>query len=544
MKNILFITADQWRGDCISALSPRTQGSDCTTVSGSAPVQTPHLDGLAEEGVLFTRHYAQAVPCGPSRASLHTGMYLMNHRSGTNGTPLDARHSNWALELRRAGYDPVLFGYTDTSVDPRLYEPDDPILRSYEGLLPGLTPGVVMENDVTPWVEWLRGKGVETPAEGIALYRQKQGTLEWEDGADAPSALTLPAELHDTRFMTDQCMAYLARATQPWCVHLSLLRPHPPWIAPEPYNRLYPPGRLAAPVKCATVADEARQHPWLAHQLERPLFRAPQCEAKLRRLKASYYGLMSEVDDNLGRLFQQLKHTDQWNDTLIVFTSDHGEQMGDHWLLGKCGYFDQSYHIPLIVRDPDARADGTRGEALNCFTENVDIMPTLLDWCGLDIPVQCDGLSVLPLLHSRDAGKSSGETAKEKITDHWRKAVHWEYDFRDPANAVAEDELQIGLHQCSLNVIRDEHYKYVHFSGLPPLLFDLQSDPEEFHNLAQNPDYQSVLLSYTQQLLSWRMEHSEQTLTHLLLTEEGVVERPMRRGKLSQKAEIIQGELR
>ena len=104
--NVLFITADQWRWECLSAL-------------GHPMVKTPNLDALAREGVLFASHYANAVPCGPSRTSLHTGMYLQNHRSGTNGTPLEARHTNWAKEAAAAGYDPVLFGYTDTSLDPR-----------------------------------------------------------------------------------------------------------------------------------------------------------------------------------------------------------------------------------------------------------------------------------------------------------------------------------------------------------------------------------------------------------------------------------------
>ena len=113
-KNILFITADQWRGECLSSLGHR--------------VQTPNLDRLAGDSVLFRQHYANAVPCAPSRASLHTGMYLQNHRAGTNGTPLDARHDNWALALRRQGYDPVLFGYTDTANDPRQFAADDPIL--------------------------------------------------------------------------------------------------------------------------------------------------------------------------------------------------------------------------------------------------------------------------------------------------------------------------------------------------------------------------------------------------------------------------------
>ncbi|MFT5013793.1 MAG: arylsulfatase A-like enzyme, partial [Dinoroseobacter sp.] len=97
--NLLLITADQWRGDCLSAVNHPV-------------VKTPNLDRIAAEGILFTNHYANAVPCGPSRACLHTGMYLHNHRSATNGTPLDSRFTNWAKELRQKGYDPVLFGYT------------------------------------------------------------------------------------------------------------------------------------------------------------------------------------------------------------------------------------------------------------------------------------------------------------------------------------------------------------------------------------------------------------------------------------------------
>ena len=120
--NVLFITADQWRGDCLSAY-------------GHACLRTPNLDALAADGVLFRRHYSQATPCAPGRASLYTGMYLHNHRVVVNGTPLDARHSNVALEARKAGYQPALLGYTSTSADPRRQVPGDRTLRSYDGVL-------------------------------------------------------------------------------------------------------------------------------------------------------------------------------------------------------------------------------------------------------------------------------------------------------------------------------------------------------------------------------------------------------------------------
>lgn len=115
INNLLFITSDQWRAECLSCLDHPT-------------VKTPNLDALASEGVFFNNHFAQCTMCGPSRASIYTGMYLQNHRSVTNGSPLDSRHTNIALELRKLGYDPALIGYTDTSPDPRLYASKDPIL--------------------------------------------------------------------------------------------------------------------------------------------------------------------------------------------------------------------------------------------------------------------------------------------------------------------------------------------------------------------------------------------------------------------------------
>ncbi len=457
--NVLFITADQWRGECLSALDHPV-------------VRTPNLDSLAAEGVLFRRHFANAVPCGPSRASLHTGMYLQNHRSGTNGTPLDARHTNWAKEAAAHGYDPVLFGYTDTSQDPRGLEAADPWLKSYEGPLPGIRPVCLMIGTPTPWTDWLKSRGFDVPADIRFAYGYREPGPDYEDGAAYPKPLKYPAEFDDTAFLVTQTIDYMKSASGPFIAHLSLLRPHPPWVAPAPYNTMYDPALMPGFIRCPTPEDEARQHPWLAHQLSRPPFRAPEKEKKLRRFKAVYYGLISRVDAEIGRLVHFLKETGRWNSTLIIFTSDHGEQMGDHWMVGKCGYFDGSYHIPLIVRDPHPQADSARGAKVSSFTENVDIMPTLLEAIGAEIPVQCDGRSLAPFLGG--AGRP----------DKWRSEAHWEFDFRDPRDSSTEQKLGLTLHQCTMNVIRSDRYKYVHFTNLPPLFFDLEKDPNEFANLA------------------------------------------------------------
>ena len=503
-RNVLFITADQWRGDCLSAV-----GHPC--------VRTPNLDRLAQDGVLFRQHFAQAAPCGPSRASIHTGMYLHNHRSGTNGTPLDARHTNWALEVRKLGYDPVLFGYTDTSADPREYGANDPILTSYEGVLPGITPQVLMIAEPRPWAEWLREKGYEIPERCGELYlrRREQAEPDWEHGGEVPIPLAIPAEHHDTAFMIEEVMRYVrARGQDSWCVHLSLLRPHPPWIAPEPYNAYYPPAEVPGFNRAETREAEGEQHPWLRFQVDNVGYRAPDDERRMRRLKASYYGLMSDVDDQLGRLIDYLKDAGQYDETLIIFATDHGEQLGDHWLLNKSGYFDESFHIPLIVRDPRAESSGSRGREVTAFTENVDLMPTILEWLGGELPVQCDGHSLLPLLE------------KGERPQRWRREAHWEYDFRDPVRATAETALGLTSHQCGLSVIRDERYKYVHFTAMPALFFDLALDPGERADRSNDPEYLPLVLEYAQKLLSWRMNHDEQTLTHMAVTSEGVVERP------------------
>ena len=141
-------------------------------------------------------------------------------------------------------------------------------------------------------------------------------------------------------------------------------------------------------------------------------------------------------------------------------------------------------------------------------------MPTMLDWLDIEIPRQCDGSSLRSTLQTGIA--PSG----------WRDAAHWEYDFRDIPNGEAMEK-QLGLKpdQCTLNVIRDLAGKYVHFTGLPPLFFDLEQDPNELVNQANNPEYLPRVLEYAQKMLSWRMNHDDQTLTHIALTEQGIISR-------------------
>jgi arylsulfatase A-like enzyme len=512
-KNLLFITADQWRGECLSVL-------------GHPTVLTPHLDALAADGVLFRNHYAQCTPCGPSRTSLYTGLYLQNHRSTQNGVPLDSRHSNLALELRKLGFDPALAGYTDITPDPRRFPPRDPALKTYEGILPGFQQVLAMPSTSFPypWARWLDQRGYRVPDDPRELYYE---TLKNYAGAKDRGKTFAPARYSkdesDTAFLTDVALQFIKRpGPRPWFLHISYLRPHPPYIAPEPYNKMYHPADVPPCSGASSLNEEKKQHPYLEFLLAQNLnvgnycaANYPRDEKSMRQLRATYYGLMTEIDDNIGNIRTVLKETDQYDETVIIFTSDHGDLLGDHYLLGKGSYFEQNVHIPLIVRIPGDDQGIARGRIVDAFTENIDILPTVLDFLDGEIPRQCDGFSLMPFLKGSTLGK-------------WRTEAHWEVDFRyfdEYPGVLPAKELRIDAEACSYNVIRDERYKYVHFSALPPLFFDLKQDPHELQNLANDPAYRGHMLEYAQKLLSWRMANDERTLTHLTVGPAGVAER-------------------
>jgi arylsulfatase A-like enzyme len=494
--NVLFITADQWRGDCLSA-------------AGHPVVRTPNLDRLAAGGVSFRRHFAQAAPCGPSRAALYTGMYLMNHRSVLNGTPLDARHDNVALMARRAGYEPALFGYTDTSVDPRTVPAGDPRLSRYEGVLAGFDPVCHLpEGEPWAWLEWMRAAGVDVPD-------------AWRTFADQPAPGTTVRTQYDaghsqTRFLTERFTQWAGSrpsGSGGWFAHISFLRPHPPFLAPAPYDTMFDPASVPAPVRAGTRAEEGAQHPLLGVMIDHPFLKSPDDDREQRELQATYYGMIAEVDDHIGMLLDWLDASGQTERTLVIFTSDHGENLGAHYMLHKLGWFDESYHVPLIVRGPGVADDG---RVVGAFTEHVDVLPTICTLLGTEVPLQCDGRSLGPWLQ--------GESPAD-----WRTDAHFEFDFRDPDSALIEEAFGLTLEECALAVLRDEHGKYVQFSGfpaLPSIFFDIDNDPAQIHNVAADPAHAAQVLEYAQRMLAWRMQHAERTLTGMKLTmHAGLVER-------------------
>lgn len=323
-----------------------------------------------------------------------------------------------------------------------------------------------------------------------------------------------------TAFITGEFIRWLGEQDhgRPWFAHVSFLRPHPPFIVPAPYNRMYDPADMPSFVQQPSASQEADTHPLMRLALAItgaehfvPGRTGPVTalsDAELRQIKATYYGMITEVDDQLGRLFAGIKSAGAWNDTLIVFTSDHAEMMGDHHTLGKGGFYDQSQHIPLIIRDPGATLRGQRVEA---FTEAVDIFPTLLDFIGVGAKHVADGASLSPMI------------AAPSTSHRWRDAVHWEFDFRDVAGQSAEQALSLSSTELNMSVVRTAEWKYVHFAAMPPLLFDLRADPHCLHNVADDPAFATMRIEMAERLLSWRARHLDQTLALKALTADGVV---------------------
>jgi arylsulfatase A-like enzyme len=499
-KNVLFIVIDQLRADCVFGALSRH-------------IELPHLRALMADAVTFERHFSVTNPCGPSRASLLTGQYAMNHRSVRNGTPLRHDVPNIAVEMRKAGYVPMLFGYTDTSQDPRVFPAGDPALRTYEYPMTGFHEVLEMRFEMSyPWRSHLIDKGYvfDTYARLYEPVSPSGGAPKINDPA------LYRAQDSDTAFLTDRFLATMpAYADAAWFAHLTYIRPHPPFVAPAPYNSMYDPSEIPMPLRHDTVADEVASHvffgPTLAHKTPAGTVAGfPDLEptdANVQALRALYFGLITEVDAHIGRVIAFLKRTGQYDETLIVVTSDHGEMLGDRHSWGKSTIHDAAYHTPLIIRAPGYEAQA--GRVVRAPVETVDVAPTILEWVGQDVPNAMDGRSLLPLLGGA-------------VQDDWRAYSFSELDFAEPeAPTVWERALGTGPSDSALTILREERFTLVEFAAdLPPILYD-HAGAGEAVNVAGKPEYADDLSRLTRLMLRHRMRNMDHTLSLVTITPDG-----------------------
>jgi arylsulfatase A-like enzyme len=313
------------------------------------------------------------------------------------------------------------------------------------------------------------------------------------------------AEPHsETAFMTDQALRFMdTQGDAPWVLHLSYVKPHWPYMAPAPYHALYTPDQCLPVVRKPQECVDA--HPVVAayrqHE-ESQSFASDDC---VRTVRPAYQGLIKQLDDHLGRLFEHMQASGRMDDTLIVFTADHGDFLGDHWLGEKELFYDTVQRVPLIVMDPSAAADATRGRSEPRFVESVDIVPTILQALGLERPAhRLEGRSLLDLLHGT-AGA-------------WRDSVFSELDW-----SFKEARLRLGYRadQCYAWSVRNARWRYVYWLDAPEQLYDLQADPDQFVDLGRDAGHAAQRQQLRNELFDWLARRKRRTTMSHAQIERG-----------------------
>jgi arylsulfatase A-like enzyme len=477
-RNTLFIMCDQLRADYLSCY-------------GHPRLHTPNIDALAARGVLFDRAYVQSPVCGPSRMSYYTGRYMHSHGVSWNFVPLKAGEMTLGDHLRPLGVRSVLVGKTHMRADyagmSRMgIDPASPIgVRIAEcGFDPferddGIHPYSGHDPDPN-YSDYLRAQGFggDNPWETWAnTVVDTDGTLRsgwFLKYSHLPARI--PDEHSETPYTTRRAMDFIRQAgEQPWVLHLSYIKPHWPYVVPAPYAGMYSPADALPLVRGADELDDP--HPVYAAMTRHRVSRTFAKPGVRDAVMVGYMGLVKQIDDQIGVLMRFLDQQGLTDSTLIIFCSDHGDYLGDHWLGEKEFFHEPSVRTPLIIVDPDERADVTRGSRCQALTESVDIVPTLVEvYGGPPVPHVVDGLSLRPWLF--------GQTPTR-----WRDCVVSEYDF---SFQDARIELQTAPRDAWLRMIFDGRWKYVLAEGYRPLLFDLATDPQELSDLGASDSQEHI----------------------------------------------------
>ena len=473
--------ADQLRWDYLSCY-------------GHPHLETPHIDKLAEKGVRFDRTYVQSPVCGPSRASFYTGRTAFSHGSTWNRIPLPIGELTVGDYLQPLGVRTAAIGKThlvpdaegmarlglnqsteigcivsQSGFDP--YERDD-------GLHP--TPLLRLKGGKLRYNDWLREQGYE-------------GENPWNDYANAAEGpdgeilsgwhlknSNLPArvkeEHSETAYMTMRARQFIEECGDtPWLCHLSYIKPHWPYMAPAPYHDMYGPETFLPIIRDESEREDP--NPVYAAFMGMEVSETFSMQGARETVLPAYMGLIKQIDDHVGQLLAWLEKQGKDKDTMIVFTSDHGDYLGDHWLGEKELFHEVSVRVPLIIYDPRTEADATRGTVCDAFVEAIDLVPTFLEATGApSADHRLEGHSLMPFLEGRR-------------TDDWREAVFSEIDY---AFYAARETLGTHPSEARGYMIRTSKWKYVHFRNYPPQLFDLENDPEEFNDLGRHPDFEAV----------------------------------------------------
>ncbi len=495
--NILFIMYDQLRFDYLSC-------------AGHPHLHTPNFDRVAARGVRFSNAYVQSPICGASRMSFYTGRYASSHGAQWNGFPLRVGEHTMGDHMRKLGMDAWLIGKTHMKADAegmaRLgLEPDSLIgarqadcgfdvwIRD-DGLWAEGPDGFYDEKR-SPYNEYLKARGypgtnpwADFANAGLDGDQIASGWMF--DNADKPA--NIREQDSETPWLTSRAIDFIDQASGPWMAHVSYIKPHWPYIVPAPYHDMFGANHVPAARRHAAELDDP--HPVLKAFQDSRIAAAFQREEVRQKVIPAYMGLIRQCDDQLGRLLDHLEATGRMDDTMIVLTSDHGDYLGDHWLGEKDMFHEPSVKIPMIICDPRGHADATRGTTCPALVESIDLAATFVEAAGGTVPGHIiEGRSLMPWLR--------GETPQ------WRDYVISEYDYS--ARPMAQD-LGLGPRDARMFMVFDGRHKLLHFEGgLRPMLFDLQSDPDEFHDLGRDPAAAAVIARLYDHLAGWGRRMSQ-----------------------------------
>jgi arylsulfatase A-like enzyme len=508
--NVLWIMADQLRFDYLSCY-------------GHPHLHTPNIDALADRGVRFTNTYVQSPVCGPSRMSAYTGRYVRSHGSTWNGMPLRIGEPTLGDHLREAGARAVLVGKTHMAadaegmawlgIDPKseigvraaecgfeVFERDDGLhpdsprqqWSAYDDYL--VAHGYDSDN---PWEDFANS-GKDDDGELLSAWLLKNSRM----------AANVPEEHSETAYMTDRAMDFMEQATAdggPWMCHLSYIKPHWPYIVPAPYHDMYDESHIVPPIRSTDERDT--DHPLMSAYHDARVCKSFSRDHVREHVIPAYMGLIKQLDDNLGRLFAWMDEKGLSQNTIIVFTSDHGDYMGDHWMGDKDFYHEMAVKVPLIIADPRPEADATRGSVSDALIEMIDLAPTFMSALGCTPkPHIIEGRDLTPLLHGTE-----GFSRKYVISEH-------DYHWSDMARTLEQRQ-----EDAHTKMIFDGRWKYIRCEGFRPVLFDLATDPSELTDLGGSTDAEHITVRARMEaaLLDWATRHHTRiTATPSLLARQ------------------------
>lgn len=426
--NVLFIMSDEH--------NPHVAGC-----YGNSIVRTPNIDALAARGARFENAYCNVPICVPGRASLATGRYAHEIGAWDPAKPYVGEEApSWGHRLISHGHKVTTIGklHYRRVGDPSGFPDQRLPMHVLEGV--GDLYGLLREKMPVPEPSVSSRHTILTAGAGESEY------VRYDRAISQASATWLKEEA--------------PAQDRPWALFVSLTTPHFPLLAPEEYFNMYPLESLPLPIQHAP--EEWPRHPAIELHRKQAMLEAPFDEKTLRDALAAYYGLVSFMDDQIGIVLRALDEAGLQESTRVIYTSDHGDTLGDHGLWKKSSMYEGSVGVPMILAGPDV----PEGKVVNTNVSLVDCFPSIVEAVGAE-------------LASEDAdlpGDSLWRIARE---DDRARTVFAEYHALYSGSGVF--------------MIRDERYKYVYYIGYPPQLFDLQNDPNELRDLASDPSYADVL---------------------------------------------------